>query len=553
MINPKSPPYDALEWDKMPFALKTRLVCQAWAIQGYGSPPSVYLLYALKLLFYIYGWTFFCSFTPGLGEIGAFRSWWFHPIAFQKAIVWSMLFEVMGLGCGSGPLTGRYLPPIGGFTYFLRPGTTRLPYFENAPLVGGKRRNILDVSLYLGLLVSLTLVLLSPAPDFYDFLPVIIITPLLGILDKTIFLAARSEHYLVTIIVFAFAPATYDWIAGAMIVQLALWFFAGFSKLNHHFASVVCVMASNGPFTPFEWFRKSMYKNYPDDLRPSTTAVIKAYMGTALEISVPLVLLGGVLGGSTTVITVGLVLMVILHSYIISSVPMGVPTEWNFMVLYGGFFLFLANGQITPLDLGSPLLAAFLIICSIIIPLLGNIRPDLISFLLAMRYYAGNWPYSVWLFKDGSYQKLEKLTKSAPWLYDQLDILYERKVAVGLVGKVIAWRMMHLQGRALQKLVPRAVDLNEFPKYQWLDGELVAGLALGWNFGDGHLSNEQLLRSLSEQCGFEEGEVRCIFVESQPLGKGTLQYRIHDAVTGLMDKGELNINELRRLQSWPEA
>ena len=30
-----------------------------------------------------------------------------------------MLFEVLGLGCGSGPLTGRYLPPVGGFLSFI--------------------------------------------------------------------------------------------------------------------------------------------------------------------------------------------------------------------------------------------------------------------------------------------------------------------------------------------------------------------------------------------------------------------------------------------------
>ena len=86
--------------------------------------------------------------------------------------------------------------------------------------------------------------------------------------------------------------------------------------------------------------------------------------------------------------------------------------------------------------------------------------------------------------------------------------------------------------------------------YEWCDGEIIAGLALGWNFGEGHLHAEQLLTSIQEQCGFEAGELRCIFVESQPLGRSTLSYRIADAKTGAIDAGELSIAELRTRQPW---
>ena len=41
---------------------------------------------------------------------------------FQKVVVWLLLWEVLGLGCGSMPLTFRFLPPIGGILYWLRPG-----------------------------------------------------------------------------------------------------------------------------------------------------------------------------------------------------------------------------------------------------------------------------------------------------------------------------------------------------------------------------------------------------------------------------------------------
>jgi hypothetical protein len=168
-----------------------------------------------------------------------------------------------------------------------------------------------------------------------------------------------------------------------------------------------------------------------------------------------------------------------------------------------------------------------------------------------MRYYAGNWGYSVWLFREGSLKKLERLTKTAPGIYEQLAHLYDRSTSVGLLGKVMAFRLMHLHGRLLPRLVPKAVE--RFEDYEWLDGEIVAGLALGWNFGDGHLHREELLRALQETCQFEEGELRCIMVESQPLGRSTLHYRIVDAKTGLREEGHAEIAELRRAKPWGEA
>ncbi|MCK6551638.1 DUF3556 domain-containing protein [Myxococcota bacterium] len=543
LLEPIPPPYDALAWEKLPFPEKCRAGCESWALQGYGSPIGAVLLYALKVALYIAGWAFFVRFTPGLGELSRFGAWWSEPIAFQKAILWSMLFEVLGLGCGSGPLTGRYFPPVGGFLYFLRPGTTKRPIFEELPILGGSRRTVVDVLLYAALLVLLVRALIAPALGPAHYLPIAVLVPVLGVLDKTLFLAARAEHYWVTIVVFLFAS---DWIAGSKAVQLALWLGAGVSKLNAHFPAVVCVMISNSPVARFAWLRKRMYRAFPDDLRPSRLAVSMAHMGTALELAVPIVLALGS-GGTTT--TIGLVLMLVLHGFITSCVPMGVPIEWNFMVVYGGFFLFGHHADVTLLDVGSPWLAAFLVVMVIGLPLAGNFFPRAISFLLSMRYYAGNWAYSIWLFRGDSYRKLDRLTKSAPWLHDQLARFYDRRTAVGLVGKVLAFRAMHLHGRALQLLVPKAVARVE--EYEWVDGELVAGLALGWNFGDGHLHDEGLLRAIQAQCGFEEGELRCIFVESQPLFGRTQAWRIADAKTGRITEGEVTIDALLALQPWP--
>jgi hypothetical protein len=166
-----------------------------------------------------------------------------------------------------------------------------------------------------------------------------------------------------------------------------------------------------------------------------------------------------------------------------------------------------------------------------------------------MRYYAGNWPYSVWLFRGDSARKLDQLlVKSSGLVLDQLRRLYDEKAAVGLLGKVIAFREMHLHGRALQIILPKAVDRIE--DYEYFDGELIAGMVLGWNFGDGHLHDERLLEVVQEQCGFEEGEVRCVFVESQPLCRPWLHWRIADAKSGRLDEGKVAIGDLQVLQPW---
>lgn len=541
LLQPPPPPYDALEWRKRPYAERVRTVCESWALEGFGSPPAVLAFYAVKIALYVAGWVFSCSLHPDIAGLSDLPQWWLTPVAFQKAIVFSMLFEVLGLGCGSGPLSGRYFPPFGGALYFTRPGTTKLPLFPHVPILGGRTRSLVDVALYFALLASLAAALVAPEPGLHHFLPIVVILPILGIADRTIFLAARSEHYLMTTFCFLFA----DWIAGAKVVQLALWFWAGVSKLNHHFPGVTCVMQSNAPLCGPN-FRRRLYRNFPFDLGPSGLAVRMARVGILLELTVPICL---ALGSGGPLSLLGFVLMIFLHSYILTSVPAGVPLEWNLMVVYGAFFLFGENAEVPVLAIDSFLLGVPLFVACGLLPLLGNLFPHRVSFLLAMRYYAGNWPFGMWLFREKSHQKLDRLTKTAPWVLDQLTLFYDKRTAIGLLGKVLAFRAMHLHGRILSLLVPRAVERCE--DYELVDGEVVGGLVLGYNFGDGHLHGVALLESIQAQCAFEPGELRCIFVEPQPIHRPWLRYQIHDAASGRLEAEKIPISELLRLQPWP--
>jgi hypothetical protein len=521
------------------------MVCQAWAIQGYGTPVPIYVIYILKVLLYVAGWCFFVSFTEGMGDPRTIGSWWFTSVAFQKAVLWSMAFEGLGLGCGSGPLTGRYSPPIGGFLYFLRPGAIKLPLFPGVPLLGRSQRGFVDIALYVAHYAFLVRALLAPELGFELLLPIAILLPLLGLADKTLFLIARGEHFYTALICFLFAA---DWVPGTKLVWLAVWLWAATSKLTRHFPTVVCVMTSNSPFTKrLVGLRKRMYRSYPGDLRPSRLAVIMSHTGTALEYLFPLLLVTNT-GGPVT--TFALVTMLGFHFFITSNIPMGVPIEWNVLMVYGGFVLFGHHAAVSAFAVGSPLLLTFLVAMLVAVPLFGSFVPSRVSFLCSMRYYAGNWPYGVWLFRGESSRKLDEgLVKSAARVPDQLRKMYDEETVAAVVSKVVAWRAMHLQGRALQLLLPKAVE--DIEAYEYVDGELVASVALGWNFGDGHLHNEQLLASIQERCNFAEGELRCVFIESQPLFGTKMAWRIVDAKAGVMQRGEVDVRELEKLQPWP--
>ena len=109
---------------------------------------------------------------------------------------------------------------------------------------------------------------------------------------------------------------------------------------------------------------------------------------------------------------------------------------------------------------------------------------------------------------------------------------------------------MHLHGRALTGLIPRAVDTEAH--YIIRDGEYIAGPVLGWNFGEGHLHNEQLLAALQRRCQFEEGDVRVIILESQPIHQQRQAYRIVDAKTGLVEEGMVDVHAMLTRQPWAE-
>lgn len=549
-LQPSPPPVDVETWKTKPHLSKIKPLAQDWAVNGFGTPTAIYLLYVVKLIvFAVGGFALIGATTPGLGGLGDFGDWWTEPIVFQKVVVWLMLWEIIGLGCGSMPLTFRFVPPIGGILYWLRPGTVRLPPWpDKVPGTRGSRRTPLEVVLYLGVLATLLVLLLSSETrlDRGLIAALLVFLGLLGLRDKVSFLAARPEIYVPFLIIFLFDQ--HNWIVASQLVFLCIWMGAASSKLNRHFPYVVSVMISNTPWNRWRRMKAMLYKDHPEDLRPSRQAALAAHFGTAIEFVLPILLFLTSKGPLGTFAVVG---MIIFHTHITSTFPLAVPLEWNLFMIFGIVYLFGHYGDVPLSTLDNPLLIAILLTTGVLIPIIGNFRPDKVSFLPAMRYYAGNWATTVWLFRKetNSEEKLDDwIKKPAKTVLRQLDGVYDRETAELLLFKGLAFRSMHSHGRALNGLLARAVDTVE--DYYVRDGELISGIVSGWNFGDGHLHSEQLLAAVQERCGFAEGELRVIMLESQPAHIQRQRYRIHDAATGLREEGWVNVSDMVERLPW---
>ena len=543
------PPHDPARILAAPFPERVRLLCRTWASQQYPTPAIVLVMYWTKyLLLFVGGWAFFVSFSSGYQGFTSPSSWAFTATAFHKAILWAILYELIGFGCGSGPMNARFNPPLGGFLHFLRPGTTKLPLFPKLPVFGGIQRGWLDVALYAANQVFLLRALLAPEVTPPLLWPSVMLIPILGITDKTLFLAARAEHYWVALLCLAAVPADGLWLCACKAIWCAIWFWAATSKLNHHFPSVIMVMVNNGPFFP-NWLKRRLFASYPDDLRPSRLAERMAHAGTCIEYAIPVVLL--LASAHPLVTAVMLVVMCCFHGFIAVNNPSGMPIEWNILMIYGGIFLFGFHPEASVLALrATPLLAAFLFCSLVLVPAYGNLVPGRVSFLLAMRYYAGNWAYNIWLVRKGSADKFGKLRKAAGTMREQLEKLLPDPTALEMALTLsLAHRFMHLEGRPLLDALPHAVD--DIDAYEWNDGEVLGGMVLGWNFGDGHLNGLQLLDAVQEQCGFAPGELRVVMVESQPLFGRSMRWKVADAATGVLAEGETVLAPMRGLQPWP--
>ncbi|TNM49510.1 DUF3556 domain-containing protein [Nocardioides albidus] len=568
--DPVFPPVDPATFMQLPLPERTRVLTTFWAENGFGSAYKLHLVYIMKFVFMstIGGLLIVTLTSPDIGSILDVSTWWNEPIVYQKLILWVALLEVIGVGGAWGPLTGHFKPFYGGARYFMRPGLLRMaPWPDKVPFTGGVNRTPADAALYLAYIVSLAIALILPGVQYgaADGQPIldaaggvvrhealfapIVLFIVLGLRDKVVFLCGRGEQYLPAMLFFAFLEPHDMLIAGKLLI-VVVWCGAAFSKLGKHFENVVPPMVSNTPWTSKK-MRLAHYRDFPNDLRPSKPAWFMAHvMGTLAEMGVPLVLL---FTTNWTITLLGVGAMVLFHIFITSTFPLAVPLEWNILFGYIAIALFAGfpNGDGYSLfDFSEPWMLPVIAAGLLFFPVLGNLRPDLVSFLPSMRQYAGNWASAVWTLKPSAEEKLKKAGMPVGTHVEQLEALGVPVPAGRIVMELfVAWRSMHSQGRGLFSVLRNYLGDELDQRMVW-EGETGANLLLGWNFGDGHIHGIRFLEALRERCDFEPGEFVTAWVESQPVHKDSQEWFIFDGALGVVQRGTWKVADCVVEQPW---
>ena len=559
-----TPVIDFAEWSKGTRAQKIVPMARHWAETGFGTPVALHLFYVVKIGLYILGGWLIALSTKGIDGFTDVATWWTEPIVFEKVVLYTMLFEVVGLGCGFGPLNNRFFPPLGSILYWLRPKTIRLPPWPGRiPLTKGDTRGPVDVLLYGALLILLVVALCSdgtgPTPGLHTavgVLPMWQIWAILGVLavlglrDKVIFLAARGEVYGSFTAAFLFAGYGVDLIIAAKLVCMVIWLGAATSKLNQHFPFVISTMMSNNPVLRPKFIKRAFFEHFPDDLRPGRPSRFMAHFSTLIEGGVPLVLFFS--GGGWPTYVAAFV-MLCFHFGILSAIPMGVPLEWNVFMMFCVVTLFVGHASVGVTDLTSPWpVVLFAVVAGTVV--IGNLFPRKVSFLPGMRYYAGNWDTSLWCIKPSASEKIEKgIVAIASMPATQMERYYgSPENAQMYLYMGYAFRAFNTHGKALFTLAHRAMAGYNEDDYTLTDGERIVSTAIGWNFGDGHMSNEQLVAALQERCHFEPGEVRIVMLDAQPIHRQTQRYRLVDAATGEFESGYVKVGDMVSRQPWAD-
>ena len=586
-IKPAPEPVAPAEFLALPFRERMHVLTTNWVTEGFNTPRMLHVVYILKMLglYFAVGLAITSATTDHVHFTDP-GTWFDNVVVYQKLAVWLMLLEVIGLGGAFGPLCGHFVPMLGNIRYWLRPGTIRMaPWGRHVPGTGGDERTVLDVVLYVGVLAALVVPLVThadPVPALpagtgpqelvqpLAFVPILVLMPLMGLRDKVVFLAARSEQYLPIMLFSATLGAIalrdgasagdfVDLVVAFKIIICIVWIGAGVSKIGEHFINVVPPMVSNSP-GQLNVVKRLHYRNAPDDIRPSRLAWFMAHVGgTTVEIIIPIVLLTT---ANDTIAMLGAVAMLVFHIFITSTFPLAVPLEWNVyfgyiaLVLWGGTDLGAGFDASTYniWDFSKPWLLLPIFALLLFGPVLGNLRPDLVSFLPTMRQYAGNWASAVWAMKPGVEQRLNELLlveTQNDQLQRMVPMPYTADEAEMTVQKAVAWRAMHSQGRGVLSVLMEHLDDLETRDVR--EGEFMCNILVGWNFGDGHLHDERLVAAVQRRLGLEPGDLVVAYCESQATPWRTSrpqQYRVIDAALGVVERGSWDVRDCVKEQPW---
>ena len=338
----------------------------------------------------------------------------------------------------------------------------------------------------------------------------------LGLRDKVIFLAARGEVYASFTVAFLFAGYGVDMIIAAKLVCLVIWLGAATSKLNRHFPFVISTMMSNNPVFRPRWIKRRFFETLPR--RPAARPAVpdsRAFQHRDRDAGA----VGAVLLPRGWPTAIAAFVMLCFHFGILSAIPMGVPLEWNVFMIFCVLTLFVGHAGVGLSDMPHRCRSAVRVLAGTVV--LGNLFPRKVSFLPGMRYYAGNWDTALWCIKPSAEREDRTRTSSsiASMPAAQMETVYGSPETAQMylyMGYAFRCFNSHGKARCSRSRTAQWPASNE-DDYVITDGERLCSTAIGWNFGDGHMHNEQLIDAMQERCHFEPGEIRVVLLDAQPI------------------------------------
>jgi hypothetical protein len=113
---------------------------------------------------------------------------------------------------------------------------------------------------------------------------------------------------------------------------------------------------------------------------------------------------------------------------------------------------------------------------------------------------------------------------------------------------VSVWRTTHSQRRGLLSLL--LTDLPDVDTRAVREGEIVCNFLIGFNFGDGHLHNAEMVQDVQHQAAFEPGKCVVARVEAEAAGSGVQHYQLIDPTLGVVERGNWRVADAVAEQSW---
>jgi hypothetical protein len=460
----------------------------------------------------------------------------------KRFILYNVFHGVTGFGATCGPLGAKDKLGHGAMMYHCTTrGTLASPLFPAVVRIFQKtpaKRGPLGVAAYVCYCLALVWGIIFPT-----FISMYIINAtyfVACIFDFNIFFASRGEHYGYHMFCLMFP----DWLAGCQWSQAMMWIMCGFSKLGPWFKYVIQVLVQDGAWTPFvnPLFMSRLFRKDHDggDYNPSLFARLLSHCGCLGEWVFPLCCMAV---PGTIVNQVGVFGMILYHAIIWLTLPAASVFEWQYYtqimtyLLYGtaAYNFNVLNHCIHDFGIGfgmgipySPTLRVFLVIVLIVIPVIGQINPKLVPFMMAFRQYAGNWRTGWWIVSKEAKTKIEKLVTYNSIYRDQ-----------GFEYGLAASFMVVPQFRGIFSVMEKFFeDSGSSPNdFDFIFSFFMENAIFGWGIGLGWMWNRECFReAVVEICGLEPGD--CYVLQMEPVSSlppHTLNYRLMDVAKGPLD------------------